>query len=163
MPPNDGFLLLDSAKFSDSFAADVEPGLATFMGASQVPWGLEALNGAVSNASWKNKPTWYLVATDDKMIPPDAQRFMAKRAGATVAEAKGSHAIYVSKPQAVADLIAQAAMEQCRRHLCVQRSAGVVSNDMVSRRVDGFCVLVDRSNLPCPGEVYRQGHQFALR
>lgn len=109
MPPQDGFLFLDPKKFADSFAADVEPGLADFMGASQVPWGLDALNGAVSNASWKNKPTWYLVATDDKMIPPDAQRFMAKRAGATVAEAKGSHAIYVSQPEAVADLIAQAA------------------------------------------------------
>jgi pimeloyl-ACP methyl ester carboxylesterase len=79
------------------------------MGASQVPWGLDPLNGAVSNASSKNKPTWYLVATDDKMIPPDAQLFMAKRAGVTVAEAKGSHAIYVSRPEAVADLIAQAA------------------------------------------------------
>jgi pimeloyl-ACP methyl ester carboxylesterase len=109
MPPQDGFLLLDSKKFADSFAADVEPGLADFMGASQVPWGLEALNGAVSNAAWKNKPTWYLVATDDKMIPPDAQRSMAKRAGATVAEAKGSHAIYVSQPKVVADLITQAA------------------------------------------------------
>jgi pimeloyl-ACP methyl ester carboxylesterase len=79
------------------------------MAASQVPWGLDALNGAVSNVSWKDKPAYYLVATDDKMIPPDAQRFMAKRAGATVVEVKGSHAIYVSQPQAVAELIAQAA------------------------------------------------------
>lgn len=109
LPPQDGFLLLDPTKFADSFAADVEPGLAAFMGASQVPWGLDALNGAVSQAAWKSKPSWYLVATDDKMIPPDAQRFMAKRAGATVAEAKGSHAIYVSQPEAVADLIAHAA------------------------------------------------------
>lgn len=109
LPPQDGFLLLDPTKFADSFAADVEPGLAAFMGASQVPWGLDALNGAVSQAAWKSKPSWYLVASDDKMIPPDAQRFMAKRAGATVAEAKGSHAIYVSQPEAVADLIAQAA------------------------------------------------------
>jgi pimeloyl-ACP methyl ester carboxylesterase len=109
MPPQDGFLFLDPAKFADSFAADVEPGLAAFMGDSQVPWGLDALNGAVSNASWKNKPSWYLVATDDKMIPPNAQRFMAKRAGATVAEAQGSHAIYVSQPEVVAGLIAQAA------------------------------------------------------
>lgn len=109
MPPQDGFLFLDPAKFADSFAADVEPGLATFMGASQVPWGLDALNGAVTNASWKSKPTWYLVATDDKMIPPDAQRFMAKRAGASVSDVKGSHAIYVSQPQAVAEVIAKAA------------------------------------------------------
>ena len=109
MPPQDGFLFLDPTKFAESFAADVEPGLAAFMGASQVPWGLDALNGAVSNASWKNKSTWYLVATGDKMIPPDAQRFMANRAGATSVEAKGSHAIYVSQPEIVADLIAQAA------------------------------------------------------
>ncbi len=109
MPPHDGFLFLDPTKFADSFAADVEPGLAAFMGDSQVPWGLDALNGAVSNASWKKKPSWYLVATDDKMIPPDAQRSMAKRAGATVTEANGSHAIYVSQPEVVADLIAQAA------------------------------------------------------
>ena len=113
MPPHDGFLFLDPTKFADSFAADVEPGLAAFMGDSQVPWGLDALNGAVSNASWKNKPSWYLVATDDKMIPPDAQRSMAKRAGATVTEANGSHAIYVSQPEVVADLIAQAA--ECGR------------------------------------------------
>lgn len=112
MPPKDGFLFLDPTKFADSFAADVEPGLAAFMGDSQVPWGLDALNGAVSNASWKNKPSWYLVATEDKMIPPDAQRFMAKRAGATVVEIKGSHAIYVSEPGAVADLIAQAAKNE---------------------------------------------------
>lgn len=109
MPPHDGFLLLDPAKFAASFAADVEPGLANFMAESQVPWGLEALNGAVTTASWKSKPSWYMVATDDKMIPPDAQRAMAKRAGATVVEEKGSHAIYVSQPEAVANLIAQAA------------------------------------------------------
>ncbi len=109
MPPQDGFLFLDRAKFADSFAADVEPGLAAFMAASQVPWGLEALNGAVTTASWKNKPSWYLIATDDKMIPPDAQRAMSERAGAKVVEARGSHAIYVSQPEAVADLIAQAA------------------------------------------------------
>jgi pimeloyl-ACP methyl ester carboxylesterase len=109
MPPQDGFLFLDSAKFAASFAADVEPGLAAFMGDSQVPWGLEALGGAITTASWKSKPSWYLVATDDKMIPPDAQRAMAKRAGAKVAEAKGSHAIYVSQPEVVAELIAQAA------------------------------------------------------
>jgi pimeloyl-ACP methyl ester carboxylesterase len=109
MPPQDGFLFLDPTKFAESFAADVEPGLAAFMGASQVPWGLDALNGAVSNASWKIKPTWYLVATEDKMIPPDAQRSMAKRAGASVVEAKGSHAVYVSQPELVADFIAQAA------------------------------------------------------
>lgn len=99
---------LDRSKFAASFAADVEPGLAAFMADSQVPWGLPALNGAITRSSWKSKPSWYLVATDDKMIPPDAQRAMSKRAGSKVAEAKGSHSVYVSQPQAVADLIVQA-------------------------------------------------------
>jgi pimeloyl-ACP methyl ester carboxylesterase len=109
MPSQGGFLLLDPTKFAASFAADVEPGLVGFMADSQVPWGLDALSGVVSNAAWKSKPSWYLVATEDMMIPPDAQRFMAKRAEAKVIEVKGSHAVYVSQPQAVADLIAKAA------------------------------------------------------
>ena len=109
LPPQDGFLALDKAKFAASFAADVEPSLAEFMAASQVPWGVDALNGAVTEAAWKTKPSWYLVATDDKMIPPDAQRFMSKRAGAKVTETKGSHALYVSRPEPVAAIIEQAA------------------------------------------------------
>jgi pimeloyl-ACP methyl ester carboxylesterase len=109
MPPQGGFLLLDPTKFADSFAADVEPGLAAFMGDSQVPWGLDALNGMVTIAAWRSKRSWYLIATEDKMIPPDAQRFMAKRAEATTIEVKGSHAIFVSQPHAVADLVARAA------------------------------------------------------
>jgi pimeloyl-ACP methyl ester carboxylesterase len=109
LPPQDGFLFLDRAKFPSAFAADVAKEKAEFMADSQVPWGLEALNGAVSEPAWKTKPSWYLIATDDKMIPPPAQRFMSKRAGSTVVEAKGSHSIYVSKPEAVAALIAQAA------------------------------------------------------
>jgi pimeloyl-ACP methyl ester carboxylesterase len=109
LPPKDGFLMLDKAKFAAAFAADVEAPLAAFMAESQVPWGLDALNGAVTEAAWKTKPSWYLVATDDHMIPPDAQRFMSKRAGATVVESPGSHAVYVSRPEPVAKLIAQAA------------------------------------------------------
>jgi pimeloyl-ACP methyl ester carboxylesterase len=109
LPPQDGYLLLDKAKFPASFAGDVEPEKATFMADSQVPWGVEALSGKISEPSWKAKPSWYLIATDDKMIPPDAQRSMAKRAGSTVVEVKGSHAIYVSQPKAVAALIQQAA------------------------------------------------------
>ena len=109
LPPQDGFLFLDNAKFAASFAADVEPAKAAFMADSQVPWGLAALGGAVTKPAWKSKPSWYLVATDDKMIPPDAQRAMSKRAGSTVVEAKGSHSIYVSQPRAVAALIEQAA------------------------------------------------------
>ena len=109
LPPRDGFLYLDKAKFAASFAADVDPKTAAFMAESQVPWGLEALNGAVTQAAWKTKPSWYLVVTEDKMIPPDAQRFMSKRAGSKVVETSGSHAIYVSRPGPVAALIEQAA------------------------------------------------------
>lgn len=105
LPPQDGFLFLDRGKFAASFAADVTQEKSEFMADSQVPWGLEALNGAVTEPAWKNKPSWYLVATDDRMIPPPAQRAMSERAGSTVVEVAGSHAIYVSNPQAVADLI----------------------------------------------------------
>ena len=109
LPPQNGFLFLDKAKFAAAFAADVDAPLAEFMAQSQVPWGLTALNGEVTEASWRTKPSWYLVATDDHMIPPDAQRFMSKRAGATVQESPGSHAIYVSRPAPVVALIEQAA------------------------------------------------------
>src|SRR5207302_7542854 len=109
LPPQDGFLFLDRDKFAASFAGDVSHDLASFMADAQTPWGLDALNGAVSQPAWKSKRSWYLVATDDRMIPPPAQRAMAERTGATVAEAPGSHAIYVSQPSAVASLIRQAA------------------------------------------------------
>jgi pimeloyl-ACP methyl ester carboxylesterase len=109
LPPQDGYLFLDRNKFAASFAADVPRAKAEFMADSQVPWGLEALNGTVTEAAWRNKPSWYLIATDDKMIPPAAQEFMSKRAGSTVAQARGSHAVYVSQPQAVAALIEKAA------------------------------------------------------
>jgi pimeloyl-ACP methyl ester carboxylesterase len=109
LPPRDGFLFLDRAKFPVSFAADVDAEKAAFMADSQVPWGVEALSGKISEPAWRTKPSWYLIVTDDKMIPPDAQRFMSKRAGSTVAEVKGSHAIYVSQPKAVAALVEQAA------------------------------------------------------
>ena len=114
LPPQDGFLLLDKAKFAASFAADVAPAKAAFMAASQVPWGLDALNGAVTSPAWLTKPSWYLVAQDDRMIPPPAQRAMAQRAGSAVVEVPGSHAVYVSQPRAVADLIAKAATAATR-------------------------------------------------
>ena len=109
LPPQDGFLFLDRAKFPASFAADVSPDLAAFMADAQVPWGVGALGGTISAPAWRTKPSWYLVTTEDRMIPPPAQRAMATRAGATVVEAAGSHAIYVSQPAAVAALIEQAA------------------------------------------------------
>ena len=109
LPPIDGFLFLDRDKFAESFAADLPADDAAFMADSQVPWGVEALSGAISDPAWRSKPSWYLIATDDRMIPPPAQRMMAERAGATTTKAPGSHAIYVSQPRAVADLITQAA------------------------------------------------------
>ena len=109
LPPQDGFLLLDPAKFAASFAADVDAAKADFMAASQVPWGVDALAGEVTSPAWKVRPSWYLVATDDRMIPPAAQRQMAQRAGATVSEVAGSHAVYVSRPDAVAEVIRRAA------------------------------------------------------
>jgi pimeloyl-ACP methyl ester carboxylesterase len=109
LPPRNGFLALDSDKFADSFAGDLKPDQATFMANSQVPWGLEALAGAISTPAWRSKPSWYVVATDDRMIPPPAQRAMAERAGAQVVEVPGSHSVYVSQPQAVADVIHTAA------------------------------------------------------
>ena len=111
LPPSDGFLLLDREQFHSAFAADVEPGLAAFMADAQVPWGLGALTGAVTEPAWRSKPSWYLVATEDRMIPPEAQRAMAARAGATVAEVAASHAVYVSQREAMAELIAKAARE----------------------------------------------------
>jgi pimeloyl-ACP methyl ester carboxylesterase len=109
LPPQNGYLSLDKAKFPASFAADVDEEKSAFMADSQVPWGVEALGGTISEPAWKTKPSWYLVATDDKMIPPSAQRLMSKRAGSTVVEVAGSHAIYVSQPYAVAALIEEAA------------------------------------------------------
>lgn len=109
LPPQDGFLFLDREKFAASFAADVAKEKAEFMADAQVPWGVEALSGSISVPAWKNKPSWYLIATDDKMIPPPAQEFMSKRANSTVVKVKGSHSVYVSKPKDVAALIETAA------------------------------------------------------
>ena len=108
LPPQDGYLFLDKARFAASFAADVDADKAAFMADSQVPWGVDALGGAVSTPAWRTKPSWYLVATEDGMIPPAAQRLMAKRAGSTIVEERGSHAIYVSQPSAVAAIIEKA-------------------------------------------------------
>jgi pimeloyl-ACP methyl ester carboxylesterase len=110
LPPQDGFLFLDRAKFAASFAGDVEPAEAAFMADSQVPWGLPAASGTVTTPAWRAKPSWYLVATSDNMIPPPVQQMMAKRAGSTITEAPGSHAIYVSRPDVVAAIIERAAV-----------------------------------------------------
>jgi len=109
LPPQEGFLFLDRVKFHAAFAADVNADVAAFMADAQVPWGIEALGGTVTEPAWRSKTSWYMVTTEDKMIPPDAQRAMSKRAGSTVVEVKGSHAVYVSQPGKVASLIEQAA------------------------------------------------------
>jgi pimeloyl-ACP methyl ester carboxylesterase len=111
LPPQDGYLLLDRAKFHEAFAADVDAAKAAFMADSQVPWGLGALGGAISEPAWKTRPSWYLVATEDQTIPPPAQRLMSARAGSTVIEVPASHAVYISQPDAVAALIEMAAKE----------------------------------------------------
>jgi pimeloyl-ACP methyl ester carboxylesterase len=109
LPPQDGFLFLDREKFHASFADDLRAEEAAFMADSQVPWGVDALGGMVTGPAWRSKPSWYLVATDDRMIPPSAQREMSARAGSTATEVEGSHAIYVSQPAIVAELIETAA------------------------------------------------------
>jgi pimeloyl-ACP methyl ester carboxylesterase len=108
LPPQDGFLFLDREKFAASFAADLPAKQAAFMADSQLPWGVEALGGTVTDAAWRSKPSWYLVSSEDRMIPPPAQRAMSARAGATVVEVAASHSVYISQPQAVAALIEQA-------------------------------------------------------
>jgi pimeloyl-ACP methyl ester carboxylesterase len=109
LPPRDGFLFLDRDKFHASFAADLPVGQAAFMADSQVPWNVDAPAGAITEAAWQSKPSWYLVTTEDRMIPPPAQHTMAARIGATVSEAAASHSVYLSQPEAVATVIAQAA------------------------------------------------------
>src|SRR5215469_11175376 len=109
LPPVDGFLFLDREKFAESFAADLPAADAAFMADSQVPWGVEALNGTISDPAWRSKPSWYLIATEDRMIPPPAQHAMSGRAGSTVTERAGSHSIYISQPHATVELIKHAA------------------------------------------------------
>jgi pimeloyl-ACP methyl ester carboxylesterase len=115
LPPEDGFLLLDREKFPASFAGDLPAEQAAFMADSQVPWGTDALGGSITEPAWREKPSWYLVATEDRMIPPPAQRAMSERAGSTVDEVAGSHAIYVSQPTAVAAIVEQAASAAAAR------------------------------------------------
>jgi pimeloyl-ACP methyl ester carboxylesterase len=107
-------LLLDKEKFPAAFAGDLPAAQAAFMADSQVPWGVDALAGSITEPAWRNKPSWYLVATDDRMIPPPAQRAMSERAGSTVVEVAGSHSIYISQPAAVAELIKDAARVPAR-------------------------------------------------
>ena len=109
LPPQDGFIIVDPKRFPDSFAQDVDSAKAKFMAVAQVPWGLEAANGTVSEPAWKTKPSWYLLTTEDRMIPPEGQRAMASHAGMRITEVAGSHAVFVSKPEVVASLVEEAA------------------------------------------------------
>jgi pimeloyl-ACP methyl ester carboxylesterase len=109
LPPKDGFLFLDRGKFPASFAGDLPAEQAAFMADSQVPWGVDALSGTITDPAWRAKPSWYMITTEDRMIPPAAQHAMSERAGSTVVEVAGSHSVYVSQPAAVANLIEQAA------------------------------------------------------
>jgi pimeloyl-ACP methyl ester carboxylesterase len=115
LPPRDGFLFLDRDKFHASFAGDVPADVAEFMADSQLPWGVDALGGTINNPAWRTKPSWYLLTTEDRMIPPPAQRMMAQRAGATVVEVAGSHSIFLSQPEAVAGLVRTAIQETAAR------------------------------------------------
>ena len=115
LPPVDGLLLLDRTKFSAAFAADVAPEVARFMADSQQPWGAKALEGQITAPAWRVKPSWYLIAKDDHIIPPRAQRMMAKRAGATVRDVAASHAVHVSQPGVVASLIEEAMVRSAEK------------------------------------------------
>ncbi|HEX8289106.1 MAG TPA: alpha/beta hydrolase [Pyrinomonadaceae bacterium] len=108
-PPQDGFIFVEQAKFPASFAGDLDREKAEFMAASQVPWGEKAITETITEAAWKKKPSWYLISADDLMIPPEAQRSMSKRAGATVVESPGSHSIFISHPETVVKMIKEAA------------------------------------------------------
>jgi pimeloyl-ACP methyl ester carboxylesterase len=109
LPPENGFLFLDRTTFRASFAGDVPAEQAAFMADSQVPWGVAALVGTISQPAWRSRPSWYLVTTEDRMIPPPAQRAMSRRAGSKVTEVAASHSVFLSQPAVVAKLIEQAA------------------------------------------------------
>jgi pimeloyl-ACP methyl ester carboxylesterase len=109
LPPQDGFLMVNPAQFPQAFGADVGLEQSRFMAASQVPWGLAAVTAEITRTAWKNKPAHYLLALDDLMIPPRAQRQMATRAGARIVEIASSHAVMLSRPDEVAAFIERAA------------------------------------------------------
>lgn len=115
LAPQDGYLLVDPARFSEAFGADVDPATTRFMAAAQLPWGLASVITPLTHAAWKTKPSFYLVASADRMIPPSAQRRMAKRAGAITTEISSSHAVMMSHPRDVAAFIAAAAASTVAR------------------------------------------------
>jgi pimeloyl-ACP methyl ester carboxylesterase len=109
LPPSDGFILLDPAKFPTAFAPDVDVSITGFMAVAQVPWGLDAVQGKLTRAAWKDKPIHFMLTTQDRIIPPATQRFMATRARAKLVEVQSSHAAMLSHPKDVAAFIESAA------------------------------------------------------
>lgn len=108
-PSNDGFLFFDPTIFPRAFAQDISPAQGAFLAATQVPPAAAAFDAKVSQPAWKGRRSWYVLATEDRIIPPAAQRRMAMRAKASITEVAGSHAVYISQPKAVADAIDAAA------------------------------------------------------
>jgi pimeloyl-ACP methyl ester carboxylesterase len=109
IPAGEGYVIVDPKAFHADFAADLPAPDTNFMAISQVPISTSVFGTPITNAAWRNKPSWYVVATEDREINPDLERFTAKRAGSTTIELKGSHAIFLSQPAAVAKLIEDAA------------------------------------------------------
>ena len=109
LPPVSGFAWYDLNKYHSGFCADIPKEEADFMADSQVPVSASAFTYVFKNVAWKTKPTWHIVATEDHSIPPDLERFMGKRTGGKVSEIKGSHLIFISHPEEVADVIEAAA------------------------------------------------------
>ena len=137
LPPRDGFLLLDREKFAAAFAADVDPELAAFMADAQLPWGVAAVQAAITQPAWKSKPSWYLVARDDRMIPPPAQRAMAGRADATTSESAGSHCVFISHPEAVVQVISPRPVPRIRQSPDAPATAALTPNRRRESRSPG--------------------------
>jgi pimeloyl-ACP methyl ester carboxylesterase len=112
LPPVEGFITLDKTKMPMSFAGDVDPKLTRFMADSQVPWGVGGIGGKITKPAWKSKPAYYLMTTEDKVVPPMLQRFMAERAKAKIVEQPSSHAVMLSHPDTVIRVIESAAGER---------------------------------------------------
>ncbi len=111
LPPKNGVFLLDRAKFPAAFCADVDQHKAQFMAASQVPLGAQTFTDKITTAAWKTKPSYYIISSEDRMIPPADEKKMATRAKSVQFEFKASHAVYVSRPADVAKVIEKAASD----------------------------------------------------
>jgi len=108
-PSADGFLFFNRSLFPQIFAHDLTAAQGAFLAASQVPPRGTAFGTKVSRAAWRTRRSWYVLATEDRIIPPTAQRQMATRANAAITDVRGSHAVYISQPHAVAEAIDAAA------------------------------------------------------